>query len=174
MIERDYELWERVDKLNSKVQNLESFMQTQTALNKKLCGLKSIDLERSEEDHLEEISFEDYSRIINEKLNKGDLQGALNFAAAITLTEEDLHPKKKAALLEIKRWFNKQKWNTQDGIYTIAYWFELQPMLPRDVDGIELRAEDTLLCELPLLTLKQAYSLIKHKREELEVYLSRY
>lgn len=159
--------------LEERIQNLESFMSTQAALNKRFLELFVQVIDESKNSfQKEKVDFEKYNLEIQKKLENGDLIGALEFADKTELVESPISSSKGLALLEIKDWLKRQKWDTKRGEYTIADWFEIQPMLPRDIDGEELRVKDTLLIELPLLTHRQAYKLIKEKREALETYFS--
>ena len=170
-----------IEALKQRIENLEDFMDTQTRINNKLLKmLLSLEASKSEREikgerlsryiqEKKQRTYEDYAKLCNKALGNGNIMQALRIAA-----ETKLIPDKKILEEKFYTWVKKQNWNNKDGEYIIANWFEIQPMLPRDIDGKELKKENTLYGVLPLLTKKQAWAFIKANREDLETYFRYY
>lgn len=170
-----------IEALKQRIENLEDFMDTQTRINNKLLKmLLSLETSKSEREikgerlsrciqEKKQRTYEDYAKLCNKALGNGNIMQALRIAA-----ETKLIPDKKILEEKFYTWVKKQNWNNKDGEYIIANWFEIQPMLPRDIDGKELKKENTLYGVLPLLTKKQAWAFIKANREDLETYFRYY
>lgn len=170
-----------IDVLKKRIENLEDFMDTQTRINKKLLKMlldlethksaKEIKGERFSRyiQERKQRNYEDYANLCSKALENGDIVQALKIAA-----ETELIPDKKTLEEKFYIWVKNQNWDNNKGEYIIADWFTIQPMLSRDIDGKELKKENTLYGILPLLTKKQAWAFIKANKKDLETYFRYY
>lgn len=170
-----------VKALKQRIENLEDFMDTQIRINNKLLKmLLNLETSKSEREikgerlskyihNKKQKTYEEYAKLCSKALDCGDIVAALRISF-----DTELIPEKKALEEKFRNWVKKQNWDNRDGEYIIANWFELQPMFPEDIDGEELRKEDTLYDIIPLLTKKQAWAFIKANRKDLETYFSHY
>lgn len=175
---------EEESSLERRVQNLESALLTQQAINAKIVTtLVNIIEALPEEPNLPSApngeekkykrTYAEYEKLVKKAFLEGNgLVEALEIAG-----ETELIPEKKSsskdrdeALKRVKDYYYKQKWNRRKGYVTVADWFCIQPMDPRDIDGEELTEEDTLLHELPLMTRRQAWKLINDNIADLGTY----
>ena len=154
-VEEDEEKSEEI--LEYRLQNLEDFMDTQTRLNQRFLAIMS---DLSQQRNVE-----------REREKKGDEPCEIEMNG--NKVQVQFYSEREVLQKQFAEWVEKQKWDTSKGEYTIAYWFEIAPMRPIDVDDEEIKRKlDTLLDVIPLLTKKQAWAFIKANRKDLERYWS--
>lgn len=157
-------------KIEHRIQNLESFMETQSAINKKIVkALENHDILKDEEVYKDEF-LKHLSKLVEEgcvgKIRDYVLNTKVKLGAK--LSEE-----KSKALVEILSFINKHSLGLQTGGYCIANWFEIQPMKINEVDE-EVGTENTTLHYFPFylsFTLEESETIIREQLENLEILL---
>lgn len=146
----------KIAQLERRVQNLEGALKTSSIIHKRLItALQKAGIE---------IDTEIKKPLVVDlfELNKG----------AATIEDIKKIEKKINAALSIQEYISQKNWKRDlEACYLVANWFELQVMTKNDLDE-ELTKNETTLLFLPLLTKKQAESLLRDQRENLALILS--
>lgn len=148
---------EKMDLLVRRVQNLESALETISLIHKKFFyGFQQLGVDLDKKLYVETNLIR-----LGHKVTESSKQ------------DYKLDSKKAQAALEISRYLKRRRWKVDPGAYhIITDWFGLRVMLERDIDGEEIKLENTSLYFLPALTERQAEKLLKDQKENLALILS--
>lgn len=136
---------ERLERLERRVENLESALETSNIIHQRLI----------------------------KALQRAGIQIDQEYIKVSTINFKDFKDEKRIqALKELDQYIEGRRWKVdKEAIYLVADWFELQVMTTYDIDD-ELTPDKTTLRFLPLLTKRQAEKLLKDQKENLALILS--